>query len=120
MICTQILSSPRSVAQSVSLQEPNRSPTGAASPNGLFIIVAVSHVVLSDVFVRSRGVPETRRGLFEGLPPIWTGDKTGEKKRLRRRERQQLWVWHSSLDHTDHRGPSHENILLSVYLINAT
>lgn len=98
---------------------PNPLQSGTDLPEVLCLLMAYlsmpSAARLIRRFVRSQGVPETRCGPARGLWEIWTGVKT-KKKRLR----QQLWVWHPGLDHTDHRGHSHENVLLSVSLINAT
>lgn len=116
---TQILSSPQSVAWNLSLEELNGSPRCIVSSNGLFIF-AVSHMHYQTFCLLARCTCVSRRPSCEGLLESWTGVKPSKKKRLSRGKRQQLWVWHSCLDHTDHWGLSHENILLSVYLINAT
>lgn len=90
-----------------------------AGSHCVFLMAYLSSAALRrpDVFVRLQGVPEIQARPRGGLPGIWTAVKSGWKKRLRRGERRRLWVWHSCLDHTDHRGPSHENIpLLSVFI----
>lgn len=94
-------------------------PRGIVSSNGL-VIVIVSHVRYQTFLFASKVYLRLEEAC-EGLPEIWTGVKNRQEEATKTGgERQQLWVWHYGLDHTDHRGHSHENILLSVYLINAT
>lgn len=94
-------------------------PGGFASSNGLFII-PVSHVRL----IGRRGVPETRATPAkeeeegEGLPEE-SGPASEEATKTEEKDGSSGFGTRC-LDHTDHRGHSHENILLSVYLINAT
>lgn len=81
-------------------------PEALKSSNGLFI-VAVSFVHYQTFCLLARCTWDSGRPARD-YREIWTSVKTSKKKRLRRGERQQLAVWHRSLDHTDHRGHSHE------------
>ena len=72
-----------------------------------------------------RGVPETRatpakeeEDEGEGLPEE-SGPASEEATKTEEKDGSSGFGT-GCLDHTDHQGHSHENILLSVYLINAT